>query len=51
MVFSVDFKDDPSSIYLSYRTSGKLFNLYRMAANTNVQNVLIQELLYADDRD
>lgn len=47
----MDFKDGPHGIFLRYRTSRKLFNLQRLVTNTKVQNVLIQEFLYPDDRD
>lgn len=40
---------DPTGISLSSRSDGSLFNLARLRAKTKVRQVLIRELLYADD--
>ena len=36
-------------VYIRTRSDGKLFNLARLRAKTKVRNVLIRELLFADD--
>ncbi|CAI9716863.1 Hypothetical predicted protein [Octopus vulgaris] len=38
-------------IYVRYRSSGRLFNLRRFAANSKVSQSIIRDLLYADDCD
>lgn len=43
------FKDNPSGIYLRTRSTGKLFNLSRLKAKTKVREVVIREMLFADD--
>lgn len=40
---------NPSGIALHTRSSGKLFNLARLRARTKVQDLMVRELLYADD--
>ena len=43
------FNDCDTSIYLRFRTSGKVYNLRRFDAKTKNFETLIRELLYADD--
>lgn len=45
------FNDCDSGVYLRFRTTGKLFNLRRFKANSKTSEVLVRELLYADDAD
>ena len=45
------FRDCDQGIYISYRSSGKLFNIRRFAAKTKVLMALVRDLLYADDCD
>ena len=40
---------DNQRIYIRYRSSGKLFNIRRFAAQTKVLLALVRDLLYADD--
>ena len=40
---------NPSGVLLHTRSSGKLFNLARLRAKTKVHDLLVRELLYADD--
>lgn len=53
IVFSVmlldAFKDTERGIYIQFHTDGNLFNLRRLQAKTKVLEMLIRELLYADD--
>ena len=42
-------KDLPCGIYIRFRTSGKLFNLSRLRASTEVFEQVLHEFLYADD--
>ena len=51
VVFLVAFYENPDGISISYRTSGKVFNLKRFLAKTKVSFSLMRELLYADDCD
>lgn len=39
----------PSGIMLHTRSTGRLFNLSRLRAKTKIKQVLVHELLYADD--
>ncbi|GAA6101903.1 uncharacterized protein LOC116952123 [Tachysurus ichikawai] len=43
------FKDCSEDVYIHTRTDGKLFNIARLRAKTKVTEVLICELLFADD--
>ena len=51
VVLLIAFKTNENGIYIRYRSSGKLFNLRRFAANTKVLSALLRDLLYADDCD
>ena len=51
VVFKMAYKDCHNGVYIRYRTSGKLFNIRRLSANTKVSMNLIRDLLYADDCD
>ncbi|XP_072041153.1 uncharacterized protein [Amphiura filiformis] len=41
--------DDDDGIYIRYRTDGSLFNLRRLQARTKTMDLLVRELLFADD--
>ena len=43
------FQDTQDGIYIRTRQDGSLYNLARLKAKTRTTEVLIQELLYADD--
>ena len=45
------FKDCDQGILLRFRTSGKVFNLRRFHTKSKTFEVLVRELLYADDAD
>ena len=45
------FKDCTAGVFLRFRTSGKVFDLRRLQAKSNVFELIIRELLYADDAD
>src|SRR5687768_2543875 len=38
-----------AGVYISFRTTGKLFNIRRLRAGTRVLETLLQKLLYADN--
>ena len=38
-------------VYLHTRSDGRLFNLARLRAKTKVREVLIRDMLFADDAD
>ena len=50
-MLSVAFKDHTEGIYIRYRTSGSVFDLSRLKANSKVFMSVIRDLLYADDCD
>ena len=39
----------PKGVYLHTRSDGRLFNLARLRAKTKIREVLIKDLLFADD--
>ena len=41
--------DDEDAVYIRYRLDGNLFNLRRLKAHTKTLQVLVRELLFADD--
>ena len=43
------FTDSPEGVYVQTRSDGKLFNIARLRAKTKTYEVLIRELLFADD--
>ena len=45
------FHDCEIGVHIRFRTSGKVLNLRRMQAKTLVSEMLVRELLYADDAD
>ena len=45
------FHDCDKAVYFRFRTTGKVFNLKRLRAETLVRSEFIRELLYADDAD
>ena len=45
------FHDYEKGVLIRFRTSGNVFNLRRMNAKTLVSEMLVRELLYADDAD
>ena len=49
VVLSSAFGTSEEGVYIRTRSDGKLFNLARLRAKTKVRNVLIRELLFADD--
>ena len=49
MLLQYAFKDCSEGIYIHTRSDGKLYNLARLRAKTKVTEVLIRELLFADD--
>ncbi|GAA6072583.1 RNA-directed DNA polymerase from mobile element jockey-like [Tachysurus ichikawai] len=50
MLLQYAFKDRSEGVYIHTRTDGKLFNnIARLRAKTKVTEVLIRELLFADD--
>jgi len=49
LVLSYAFRVSDDGVYLHTRSDGKLFNLARLRAKTNVRRILIQEMLFADD--
>ncbi|GAA6107151.1 uncharacterized protein LOC118407100 [Tachysurus ichikawai] len=49
MLLQYAFKDCSKGVYIHTRTDGKLFNIARLRAETKVTEVLIRELLFADD--
>ena len=51
IVLNDAFRDCNQGIYIRYRSSGKLFNIHRFAAQTKVLLALARDLLYADDCD
>ena len=51
IVLNDAFRDCNQGIYIRYRSSGKLFNIRRFAAKTEVLLALVRDLLYADDCD
>ena len=49
MLLQYAFVDCTEGIYIRTRADGKLFNIARLHARTKVREVLIQEMLFADD--
>ena len=49
MLLKHAFGDATEGIYLRTRSDGRLFNLTRLRAKTKVQDVLIRDMLFADD--
>lgn len=49
MLLHYAFRDCDEGIYIHTRSDGKLYNIARLRAKTKVQEVLIRELLFADD--
>ena len=49
MLLNFAFRDSVEGIYLHIRSDGKLFNLSCLKAKTKVHEVLIKEMLFADD--
>ena len=49
MMLSYAFKTSTEGVFLHTRVDGKLFNLARLRAKTNVRHVVIWEMLFADD--
>ena len=45
------FHDCEKGVHIRFRTSGQVFNLRRLKAKTKVSQMLVRELLYADDAD
>ena len=51
-MLQVAFRDNSSAgIHVRYRSTGKLFNLRRMKAESKVFYTVVRDLLYADDAD
>ena len=49
LLLNVAFQHSEEGVYLHTRSDGKLFSLSRVKAKTNVQTVLLREMLFADD--
>ena len=49
MLLRYAFKDCSEGVYIHTRADGKLFNIARLRAKTKVTEVLILEMLFADD--
>lgn len=49
MLLKYAFDSSQDGIYLHTRSDGKLFNLARLRAKTKVSQILIREMLFADD--
>lgn len=49
MLLQYAFKDCDEGVFIRTRADGKLYNLARLRAKTKVLEVLIRELLFADD--
>ena len=49
MLLRSAFKDSSEGVYLHTRSNGSMFNLARLRAKTKRREVLIRELLFADD--
>ena len=49
MLLHYAFADCPEGVYVCTRPDGKLFHIARLRAKTKVYEVLIRELLFADD--
>ena len=49
MLLQYAFKDCSEGVYIHTRADGKLFNIARLRAKTKVTEVLIREMLFADD--
>ena len=49
MLLQYAFKDCSEGVYIHTRTDCKLFNIARCHAETKVREILIRELLFADD--
>ena len=49
MLLRSAFKDSSEGVYLHTRSDGSMFNLARLRAKTKRREVLIRELLFADD--
>ena len=45
------FKDCDIGVYIRFRTSGKVFNLRRFNSKSKTFQIIVRELLYADDAD
>ena len=51
VAFLVTFNENLDGIFIRYRTSGKVYNICKLLAQTKVSSSLVRELLYADDCD
>ena len=49
MLLKHAFGEATEGIYLHSRSDGKLFNVARLKAKTKVRNILIRDMLFADD--
>ena len=49
MLLQYAFKDCREGVYIRTRADGRLFNIARLRAKTKVTEVLIREMLFADD--
>ena len=49
LLLSHAFKSSSDGVYLHTRSDGKLFSIARLRAKTKVTEILIREMLYADD--
>ena len=51
MLLQYAFADCEDGVYVQMRHDGKLFNVARLRAKTKTHEVIIRELLFADDAD
>ena len=49
MVLKHAFGTSTEGVYLHTRSDGRLFNLPRLSAKTKIREVLLRDLLFADD--
>ena len=43
------FRDNDLGVYIQFRTNGNIFNLQRLKAKTKTTELLVRDLLFADD--
>ena len=43
------FRDNDLGVYIQFRTNRNIFNLQRLKANTKITEILVRDLLFADE--